>query len=199
MDKNFLRGEGYNLSYNGKQVLLVADPEFGSNKGLIDELMSADETIDFKDGTKMTFPKNVAGAIPVDYIRNIYINTQQDALMTYAVRLFERSGKTPFDLAMGAYKNFGCVVFIDFHPDKRAILKTGLRRDIIEGYSTSNVEFYCPDYSVEPPIEPDYRRTLYWNPEVVPDNEGNARIIFSNNSHSKTHKISTATSIISAD
>ncbi len=53
----------------------------------------------------------------------------------------------------------------------------------IRGY-TRPAEFYSPDYSrmdlKDPPR--DYRRTLYWNPDVRTDSQGRAHIEFYNNS-----------------
>ena len=43
-------------------------------------------------------------------------------------------------------------------------------------------EFYSPDYSAVKPVEPtDYRRTLYWNPDVKPDENGLFQTTFYNN------------------
>jgi len=45
------------------------------------------------------------------------------------------------------------------------------------------VEYYNPDYSkAKLPEVKDYRRTLYWNPNVTTDNFGQASIEFYNNS-----------------
>ena len=45
------------------------------------------------------------------------------------------------------------------------------------------IEFYNPDYSkAKLPEVKDYRRTLYWNPNVTTDNYGQATIEFYNNS-----------------
>lgn len=42
-------------------------------------------------------------------------------------------------------------------------------------------EFYSPDYSSTPlPVEKDHRRTLYWNPSIETDCNGNASIEFYN-------------------
>ena len=50
------------------------------------------------------------------------------------------------------------------------------------GYSETK-EFYSVDYSKIPLAAPDdYRRTLYWNPEVKTDESGKANIEFYNNS-----------------
>ena len=57
------------------------------------------------------------------------------------------------------------------------------RRLMLQGFSTAD-DFYHPDYHRNPPKEgqKDYRRTLYWNPDVQLDAEGKANITFFNNS-----------------
>jgi len=67
----------------------------------------------------------------------------------------------------------------------------GVRKTWLEGYSPVN-EFYSPNYSELPP-EPDYRRTLYWNPMVSPDENGKALIKFYNNSSCMNFSISAET------
>ena len=54
---------------------------------------------------------------------------------------------------------------------------------LMDGYSTS-AEFYHPDYSKHklPEGQKDYRRTLYWNPNLQLDENGEANITFYNNS-----------------
>ena len=60
------------------------------------------------------------------------------------------------------------------------------RRYILPGFA-SPAEFYSPDYSKQTPPElTDYRRTLYWNPELKLDENGEATITFYNNSRT-TH------------
>ena len=62
----------------------------------------------------------------------------------------------------------------------------------VEGFSVP-VEFYAPQYPEGPvPGDIDVRRTLYWNANVITDNEGNARVEFYNNSYSRRYKISGA-------
>lgn len=60
------------------------------------------------------------------------------------------------------------------------------RRYILPGFS-SPAEFYNPDYSKQTPPElTDYRRTLYWNPDLKLDKNGKAHVTFYNNSNT-TH------------
>ena len=49
---------------------------------------------------------------------------------------------------------------------------------LLSGYSVCE-DFYQPDYSKQKPEKPtDYRRTLYWNPNLQLDNEGKAKVSF---------------------
>lgn len=66
-----------------------------------------------------------------------------------------------------ASKRFGCVVFLELISSHREKIQPGMRRTVIEGYTTP-VEFYSPDYSDAPPLPDDRRRTLYWNPNAIP-------------------------------
>jgi hypothetical protein len=56
----------------------------------------------------------------------------------------------------------------------------GLRRTHFQGFDEPAV-YEMPDYSVLPPAK-DYRRTLYWNPNVTTDKGGRAKVEFYNNS-----------------
>ena len=62
--------------------------------------------------------------------------------------------------------------------------KRTVRRDryyILPGFSTPD-DFYHPDYRNKPlPDTKDYRRTLYWNPDLKLDASGTAQIEFYNN------------------
>lgn len=59
---------------------------------------------------------------------------------------------------------------------------------LLTGYNICD-DFYHPDYSTKPlPNTKDYRRTLYWNPNLQLDANGQAKVSFYNNS--KTTHIS---------
>lgn len=63
--------------------------------------------------------------------------------------------------------------------------KRTVRRDrifVLPGFSAPD-DFYHPDYSNKPlPETKDYRRTLYWNPDLKLDESGTAKVRFYNNS-----------------
>jgi hypothetical protein len=70
---------------------------------------------------------------------------------------------------------------------------SGIRNTKFDGYAYTK-EFYSPRYEdMSLPIEKDYRRTIYWNPDVLTDKEGKASIWFSNNSSCKSLHVSAET------
>ena len=56
----------------------------------------------------------------------------------------------------------------------------GLRRTYFQGFNKPST-FQMEDYSVIPPMA-DFRRTIYWNPDVKTDAQGKAKVEFYNNS-----------------
>ena len=66
----------------------------------------------------------------------------------------------------------------------------GQRQTTFRGYTTGT-EFYAPEYP-DGPIkgDVDYRRTLYWNPALTTDTNGQAEVLFYNNGYSKQFHIS---------
>ena len=77
-------------------------------------------------------------------------------------------------------------------PTRKELRNLSDRTTMVRGFSEP-VEFYGPTYPAGPVIgDVDYRRTLYWNPNVITDEEGNARVEFYNNSYSRRFSISGA-------
>ncbi len=68
----------------------------------------------------------------------------------------------------------------------------GRRYTKVQGYARP-VQFYSPEYP-DGPISGDIdpRRTLYWNPNVVTDNDGRARVEFYNNNFTRKFTIKAA-------
>ncbi|MDR2585878.1 MAG: hypothetical protein LBC84_06640 [Prevotellaceae bacterium] len=123
--------------------------------------------------------------IPLNAIKSIYINETLNARCRYAdIRLS----------CLAVEGLFSCVVFIETLPDDQILVEgaKGVRKTWLDGYSSVS-EFYSPDYTVLPTISDDYRRTLYWNPAVVTDEYGNAKVGFYNNSRCTNFSISAET------
>ena len=76
---------------------------------------------------------------------------------------------------------------------RKKIFDLSNRNTTVKGFSLP-VEFYAPQYP-EGPITGDYtdkRRTLYWEPNVITDEQGYARLEFYNNSYSRRYTITGA-------
>lgn len=72
-------------------------------------------------------------------------------------------------------------VFLYERPDAfRYFTKKGVDKRIVQGYSTPR-EFYTPQYNgTDEPTLDDFRRTLFWCPNVTTDREGHASVVFFN-------------------
>jgi len=128
--------------------------------------------------------------ININAIKSIYINESLTSKCEYANKMLLVSLQNP---CIGVDRIFSCVVFIETYPEDEipADDAKGVRKTWLEGYSPVR-EFYSPNYSDLPPA-PDYRRTLYWNPMVIPDENGKAKINFYNNSSCTSFSISAET------
>lgn len=73
------------------------------------------------------------------------------------------------------------------YPDKSQRTTYRDRRYILDGFAFQE-DFYHPDYQRHPPADgqKDYRRTLYWNPELKLDASGRAHVSLYNNSQTTT-------------
>lgn len=77
-------------------------------------------------------------------------------------------------------------------PTKKDMRNLSERVTSVQGFSMP-VAFYSPSYPDGPVTgDVDYRRTLYWNPNVITDEEGYARVEFYNNSYSRNFKLTGA-------
>ena len=56
----------------------------------------------------------------------------------------------------------------------------GLRRTYFEGFNQAST-FKTEDYSIIPPMA-DFRRTIWWQPDIKTDEQGKAKVEFFNNS-----------------
>ena len=84
------------------------------------------------------------------------------------------------------------IVEIEMNPARRrrTFVDKNARSTTFSGYSPV-VEFYAPTYPNGPiQGDKDYRRTIYWNPEVTTDADGRATVSFYNNGYSRALTIS---------
>ena len=75
---------------------------------------------------------------------------------------------------------------------REELFKINKRITTVDGYSRP-YSFYSPEYP-EGPIfgDVDYRRTLYWNPNVITDEDGKAQVEFYNNSITQKFNVEAA-------
>ena len=71
-------------------------------------------------------------------------------------------------------------VYVYYHYVYTTESQKGLRRTYFQGFNKPST-FKMEDYSVIPPMA-DFRRTIYWNPNVKTDAQGKAKVEFFNNS-----------------
>jgi hypothetical protein len=99
--------------------------------------------------------------------------------------------RRPLDTESGVLTPGLYVIDIAMYPNglRRSKAK-GQRQTTFRGYSEVP-EFYAPEYP-DGPIQGDvdYRRTLYWNPSLTTDAQGETIVTFYNNSNSKHFDIS---------
>jgi hypothetical protein len=78
-------------------------------------------------------------------------------------------------------QNDPVVIIIKTHGNSYPKEPIGVRKTKYEAYTVSK-EFYSPVHQPGTPIlEADYRRTLYWNPDVILDAQGKVKLEFYNN------------------
>ena len=75
---------------------------------------------------------------------------------------------------------------------RQELFNINKRITTVDGYSRP-YSFYSPEYP-EGPIfgDVDYRRTLYWNPNVITDEDGKAQVEFYNNSITRRFNVEAA-------
>jgi hypothetical protein len=124
-------------------------------------------------------------AIELPAIKSMYISEDEETIMKWA----DPHKITQFE----ATRHYSAVIFIEMLPLGKVPAKPrrGVRKTWIDGYSTP-IEFYSPDYSHLPKDE-DYRRTLYWNPNIETDKNGSASVEFYNNSSCRNIDLSAET------
>ncbi|MCQ2127641.1 MAG: hypothetical protein MJZ06_09445 [Bacteroidaceae bacterium] len=100
----------------------------------------------------------------------------------------------PYEPNEDGVRGYLCLITLE-HKDSEVIDTYNLKniqqvRLPVHGY-TPPAQFYTPQYPDGPQYyDVDYRRTLYWNPNLQTDKDGHARIEFYNNSYSTRFKVS---------
>ena len=153
-----VRGLTKYMQYKGKEIVWILNNEyFWCNLDhMEDTILMETIKISIED-----FP------IFLDEVKSVYITENPSAYIFFRPY-------TPFSkevVTIFVYTHWGV-------PQRN--MEKGVRRTYFQGYNVPST-FEMEDYSLIPPME-DFRRTLYWNPDVTADEEGKAVIEFYNNS-----------------
>ena len=169
-----------NTSENLKSVANNASSEETSN------VSSLGEVNDMHTGEGSDFPSESSNLSPGER-RNYFGDERIDEDPRFRIEKYvvytdyqpRLEGSTRY---MGANRPETTIAIYPF-PDggQRVVYRD--RRYILEGFAYP-AQFYSPDYSKMklPEGQKDYRRTLYWNPDLKLDENGEANITFYNNS-----------------
>lgn len=181
--------EGFYYTYKGKPLIIVNGKDFSQYNISTSAASNVLKPRSYGDFLGLEFKISSidwADITKLSAVKSIYISEDPNLL----AQAFP--GANIHDVQ----RTYGGILFLEMHPKGNIPNEArGMRNLKMEGYSLQK-EFYSPDYSILP-READYRRTLYWNPNVTTDNEGKARVQFYNNSTCKKINISAET--ITAD
>ena len=119
----------------------------------------------------------------------IFDNDERRNLQTRPEELFLSDVKSIYIVPNDPSDDDGRVrIYVYLHTKFSTETKKGIRHTYWQGFNEAST-FKMEDYSVLPPME-DFRRTIYWNPNVITDAEGKAKVEFYNNSTCKEMYIS---------
>lgn len=150
--------------YKGRPIVWILDNEYAKGGGeMAIEVPISERTKE----TIALFP------FFLDEAKSVYITENPNASVAYHYPPYAEDVVTVF-------------VYTHFSPRRR--MEKGVRRTYFQGYNVPST-FEMPDYSLMPPAE-DFRRTLYWNPDVRTDGNGEAIIEFYNNSSCREIRVS---------
>lgn len=105
----------------------------------------------------------------IDEVKSVYVSEDDDAYTNY-IRANELASMHPITVYLYVHKRF-------YNKEK------GIRRTHFQGFNKPTT-FQMEDYTNLPPME-DFRRTLFWKPDLRTDANGNAVVEFFNNSSCK--------------
>jgi hypothetical protein len=147
------------LTYKNRPIVWIVDNELHNITGYKKRFV-LDDVVNEVDASIETFPDILSDA------KAVYISEDHDAYVHY-INYPDMAGTSPVTIFVYTFHSF-------FYKKK------GNRRTHFSGFEKPET-FDMTDYSVLPPAQ-DFRRTLYWNPNVKTSKDGVAKVEFYNNS-----------------
>ncbi len=162
------------LSYKNRPIVVILNNCFYTVANCPEHIELEDIEYILKD-THETIP------VYLDEFKAVYIS-EDDQIWTHYLLCPKLEGYSPATVFLYGHHSF-------------PVKHKGLRRTHFEGY-TAAASYEMPGHSPLPPAE-DHRRTVYWNPSVVTDSLGHAKISFYNSPECR--QITVSAEGISAD
>lgn len=137
----------------------------------------------------------------MDNIKAVYVfdeKVKKDNLYQLTSDFQKASGRNAYYLKKVSERKSYDFLVVELKPHDQLKSRTELynigdRNMTVRGFTRQEAQFYSPQYpDGAVPGEVDYRRTLYWNPNVITDDDGKAVIEFYNNSYSASFHMSAA-------
>jgi hypothetical protein len=147
------------LMYKNRPVVWIVDNEFHNITGYQDSFY-LDDVMNEVDVSAEDFPDLLSDA------KTVYISEDHGAYVHY-INNSNMASTSPVTIFVYTFHSF-------FYKKK------GNRRTHFSGFEKPET-FDMTDYSVLPPAQ-DFRRTLYWNPNVKTSKDGAVKVEFYNNS-----------------
>ncbi len=157
------------LGYKNRPIVWMIDNDYAAISHLSHNLQTHDET-----EWRVTRPTTLDLPIFLDEIKGVYISENPYAFQgaLFCPRLMMLN---PVTIFLYRHTRFN-------------VASKGVRTTHFQGYNHAST-FEMEDYTYLPPVE-DFRRTIYWAPNIVTDKDGKAKVEFWNNSSCKEMHIS---------
>ena len=161
------------FSYGGRPIKWIVDN--GDTQCVLDTGLSTLSKIGKVLGTQINYAEMVSDEIPAGVTSNN--GTLLDSFFPIWMEEIKSLYVVPY-----SPKEVHQAVRVYLYTHKRFTTESqkGLRRTYFQGFNKPSA-FQMEDYSVVPPMA-DYRRTIYWAPDVRTDASGKAKVEFYNNS-----------------
>lgn len=156
-----LRVSAEHTTYNNRPIIWIIDNTIFGISGLP---KSKHQTIDVFGTNNMTGVVEIPEYL--DEAKSVYISEDFKSI----AHIIQATG----------LENINAVIFFVYRHPLFYSKEKGLRRTHFEGFNVPTA-FEMEDYSIMPPME-DFRRTIFWAPNIKTDNRGRATIEFFNNS-----------------
>lgn len=161
------------FSYGGRPIKWIVDN--GDTQCVLDTGLSTLSKMGKVLGTQINYAEMVSDEIPAG------VTSNSGTLLYSFFPIWMEEIKSLYVVPYSPKEVHQAVrVYLYTHKRFTTESQKGLRRTYFQGFNKPSA-FQMEDYSVVPPMA-DYRRTIYWAPDVRTDASGKAKVEFYNNS-----------------